>query len=121
MQKEPCLERQTDLYMQAIVLSITVLRHDTLLSFSLSDGSIEFRFRDSLELASADGNNEEVHSLPQSGFAFPAQDPGKAFFTFDVSTLTYKSPPHYSITKYMLCCPYASRWRIKVKEDGICC
>ena len=76
MQKEQLLERQPDHYMQAIVLSVSVLRHDTMLAFSLSDGSIEFRFRDSLELASADGNNEEVHTLPQSGFAFPAQDPG---------------------------------------------
>jgi mediator of RNA polymerase II transcription subunit 16 len=74
--KNPFLERQPDHYMQALVLSVDVLRRDTMFAFSLSDGSIEFRFRESLELASADGNNEEVHTFQQSGFAFPAHDPG---------------------------------------------
>jgi mediator of RNA polymerase II transcription subunit 16 len=74
--KNPFLERQTDHYMQALVLSVDLLRRDTMFAFSLSDGSIEFRFRESLELASADGNNEEVHTFQQSGFAFPAHDPG---------------------------------------------
>lgn len=68
--------------MQALVLSVNVVRNETMFAFTLSDGSIEFRFRDSLELASADGNHEEVHFLSQSGFAFPAQDPGMYSFGF---------------------------------------
>jgi mediator of RNA polymerase II transcription subunit 16 len=45
------------------------------MSFAMSDGSIEFRFRDSMELASADGNYEEVSTLPQFGFVFAHQEP----------------------------------------------
>jgi len=65
-------------HLHAIVLSQSILRHQTLLSFALSDATIEFRFRDSMELASADGNNEEVSTLPQSGFAFPQHEPSRS-------------------------------------------
>ena len=65
------------MYLHATVLSQSILRHHTLLAFSFSDGTIQFRFRDSMELASADGNYEEVSTLPQAGFAFPQHEPSK--------------------------------------------
>jgi hypothetical protein len=102
------MERQPDHYMQALVLSVSVIRHDTMLAFSLNDGSIDFRFRDSLELASADGNNEDVHTLPQSGFAFPAHEPGMWSLNTLSQVLTRKSLVYYFVSEFMLCSHYAS-------------
>ncbi|KAF2667544.1 hypothetical protein BT63DRAFT_294707 [Microthyrium microscopicum] len=75
IKQELQLERLSDVHLHSIVLSQTILRHNTLLGFAMSDGAIEFRFRESMELASADGNYEEVSTLPQSGFSFPQGEP----------------------------------------------
>jgi Mediator complex subunit 16 len=61
----------------SIVLSVSIVRQCTMLTFTMSDGSVQFRFRESLDLASADGSYEEVQSLPQAGFSFPMDEPGK--------------------------------------------
>jgi mediator of RNA polymerase II transcription subunit 16 len=66
-----------------MVLYSRATRHHTLLAFAMSDGSIQFRHRDSMELVSADDNNDEVHTMPQAGFAFPVQDPGWSLLPSD--------------------------------------
>jgi hypothetical protein len=55
---------------------MSLVRQYTMLAFGMSDGSIQFRFRESLDLASADGSYEEIQSLPQVGFSFPIDEPG---------------------------------------------
>jgi mediator of RNA polymerase II transcription subunit 16 len=59
----------------SIVLSVSIVRQYTMMAFAMSDGSVQFRFRESLDLASADGSYEEVQSLPQAGFSFPVDEP----------------------------------------------
>jgi Mediator complex subunit 16 len=59
------------------VLSQRVIRSNTLIVFSMSDGSIQFRWRESMELISPDENHDEVRTLSQAGFAFPADEPGE--------------------------------------------
>jgi hypothetical protein len=78
------LERQPDIPLHAYVLSFSVLRNETLLCFGLSDGSAQFRVRESMELATPDGS-EELKTLPQAGFSFPVDPPenaGKAVLVF---------------------------------------
>jgi hypothetical protein len=55
-----------------------VLRNETLLCFGLSDGSIQFRVRDSMEVAAPGGNDKELRTLPQAGFSFPVDPPESA-------------------------------------------
>jgi hypothetical protein len=71
------LERQPDIALHAYVLSLAVLRNETLLCFGLSDGSVQFRLRGSMEIAAPDGS-EELKTLPQVGFSFPVDASGIA-------------------------------------------
>ena len=44
-------------------------------AITLSDGSVQFRYRASLDVVLPDENPDEVQSLPQSGLVFPAVEP----------------------------------------------
>jgi Mediator complex subunit 16 len=74
-QLEQRLERLIDVSLPSTVLAVSIVRQYTILAFTMSDGSVQFRFRESLDQASADGSYEEVQSLPQMGFSFPIADP----------------------------------------------
>ncbi|KAF2401203.1 hypothetical protein EJ06DRAFT_581391 [Trichodelitschia bisporula] len=69
------LKRQPDVVLHSAVLSILPTRSSTMFIISLSDGSIHFRHRDTMEVVEADDNENEVHTMPQSGFVFPNADP----------------------------------------------
>lgn len=71
------LERQPDIPLHAYVLSFSVLRNESLLCFGLSDGSVQFRVRESMEIAAPNGD-KELKSLPQVGFSFPVEPPETA-------------------------------------------
>lgn len=47
-------------------------------AFTMSDGSIHFRYRDTMELVTADDKHDEVHTMPQTGFAFSNVDTCKS-------------------------------------------
>ena len=59
------------------IVSAVLLYNDTVLSLSYSDGSIEFRNRPALDVVIPDHNPNQVSSLSQSGFSFPAGNPRK--------------------------------------------
>lgn len=48
-------------------------------AFTMSDGSIQFRYRDTMEIVTADDEHDEVHTMPQSGFAFSNIDTCKLY------------------------------------------
>jgi hypothetical protein len=60
------LERQPDVSLHAYVLSLS--------SFGLSDGSVQFRVRETMEVSAPNGE-EEFKTLPQVGFSFPVDAP----------------------------------------------
>jgi hypothetical protein len=77
MKRVPQLERLPDVNFHSAIISVTLSRNDTLLTFVLGDGNVQTRYRDSLEMVSVDGNQHEVYSMAQSGFAFPLLERSK--------------------------------------------
>jgi hypothetical protein len=75
----PQLERLHDVNFHSVITSVTLTRNETLITFVLGDGNVQTRYRDSLEMVSVDGNQHEVHSMAQSGFAFPILERSKSF------------------------------------------
>ncbi|KAF2430482.1 hypothetical protein EJ08DRAFT_235033 [Tothia fuscella] len=69
------LERLPDISCSSAILSSISLRNNTMFAFSMSDGNTYFRYRDTMDIVIQDGNDDEVHTLPQSGFSFPRIDP----------------------------------------------
>lgn len=82
MKRMPQLEQLPDVNFHSAITSVTLTRNDTLLTFVLGDGNIQTRYRDSLEIVSVDGSQHEVHSMAQSGFAFPLLERSK--FSYNV-------------------------------------
>lgn len=77
LKKGPQLERFPDIQLHSTVTSVTPVRNGTLLALRLSDGTIQHRYLDSLEVVPVDDNQHEVQSMPHSGFTFPAIERGK--------------------------------------------
>jgi hypothetical protein len=73
-QTTPRLDRLSDVLLHSTVTSMILLRNGTLFAFRLSDGTFEYRDFDTLDLVSLD--TDEVRSMPQSGFTFPAVEEG---------------------------------------------
>ena len=74
------LDRAPDTLLHCPVMSTTHLRNSTLLSFAMSDGSIHFRDRESMEMLSLDtgllnaqtkATLPEIKNMAQIGFSFP--------------------------------------------------
>ncbi|QDS74407.1 hypothetical protein FKW77_005772 [Venturia effusa] len=68
------LRRLADISLHSAVLNVALIRNHTMFVFTMSDGSIQFRHRDTMEIVVADENHDEVHTMPQSGFAFSNTD-----------------------------------------------
>ncbi|TID21520.1 mediator of rna polymerase ii transcription subunit 16 [Venturia nashicola] len=64
------LRRLTDISLHPAVLNVVPIRNHTMFAFTMSDGSIQFRYRDTMEIVTADDEHDEVQTMPQSGFAF---------------------------------------------------
>ena len=72
IQESRHLVRQNSVAMPTVVLSIDVLRYNTLLAFVMGDGSVDFRDRDALDTSTQFvGMNGTVGNLPSAGFGFP--------------------------------------------------
>ncbi|OQO12319.1 hypothetical protein B0A48_02961 [Cryoendolithus antarcticus] len=65
------LRQQPDLVTAKVVLTMQSLNHDTLIAFGASDGTVEYRDRETWNIAApAFGDTTTVMSLPQAGFEF---------------------------------------------------
>ena len=64
------LERYSDVIIPKTILDIVQTNFDSVLAFPASDGSIDFRTRDNLELLMSDGDDAKASGLAQSGFAY---------------------------------------------------
>jgi len=82
MKRAPRMEQLPDVSFHSAITSVTLTRNGTLLTFVLGDGNVQIRYRDSLEMVSVDGNQREVHSMAQSGFAFPILERSKSFMQY---------------------------------------
>ena len=82
----PSLVRLEEVFVDTIFTSLTQMNLSTVLSFTYSNGAVEFRDRASLKLIEADDNFGRVSSLQQIGFSFPSDELCKS------STLIYN---HY--------------------------
>ncbi|KAL6704016.1 Mediator of RNA polymerase II transcription subunit 16 [Coniothyrium glycines] len=69
------LKRQNDYALHTTVLHFQSLWYNMLLSFTYSDGTIEFRKRSTMESIVPDGNTESVTSLLCAGYVFPLAEP----------------------------------------------
>jgi len=68
------LRRLNDIVVPKIILGAARCNFDTMLAFPTSDGSVDFRHLDDLELVLADDDNTKAASLPQVGFAYLPTD-----------------------------------------------
>lgn len=69
------LRRQPDLLTNSLVLSFFPVWYNMILVFCQSDGSVEFRNRASMDVITANYNQDRVSTLPQAGFAFSTLEP----------------------------------------------
>ncbi|KIW06622.1 hypothetical protein, variant [Verruconis gallopava] len=69
------LKRLDDVVVSPAVLMITPVRNNTMFALTLSDGSVQFRYRNTMDVVLPDESPDEVQSLTQSGFSFHHIDP----------------------------------------------
>ncbi|KAF2088775.1 hypothetical protein K490DRAFT_63988 [Saccharata proteae CBS 121410] len=69
------LKRLPDIIQSSVTLSFYNLDYNTIFCLCQSDGRIEFRRRDTMEIMTADYNSDKVSSLIQAGFVFPSSEP----------------------------------------------
>jgi mediator of RNA polymerase II transcription subunit 16 len=72
------LRRLNDISLQPAVLNVVSIRNHTMFAFTMSDGSIQFRYRDTMEVVTPDDKHDKVYTMPQSGFAFSNIDTCKS-------------------------------------------
>ncbi|KAK4938435.1 Mediator of RNA polymerase II transcription subunit 16, partial [Elasticomyces elasticus] len=70
-----CLERQPDILIPSTILSVQDHHFGSILSFCMSDSSVDMRSRATMESILADGSDTIVSSLPQAGFVYFAGEP----------------------------------------------
>ncbi|KAK7511563.1 mediator complex, subunit Med16 [Phyllosticta citriasiana] len=73
---EVTLKRRPDIVMGTATIGLFCLNFYTRFAFCQSNGFVEFRDRYSMEVISADMNQNRVTSLIQSGFSFTTNEPG---------------------------------------------
>lgn len=68
------LSRMPDMIFNKIILSLDLQSFDSMLVLSMSDGSLEYRDRPTMNSIDAYGDTSQVTSLPQTGFEHMAGD-----------------------------------------------
>ena len=68
------LTRLIDVVVPKVILSTMITNFETSLVLASSDGSVEFRDRETLEMILPDGNDSHVSSLSQAGFTYLSSD-----------------------------------------------
>ncbi|KAI5239334.1 hypothetical protein E4T43_06859 [Aureobasidium subglaciale] len=68
------LHRLDDAFTQKAVLTLQSNVYHNTFAFAASDGTVEFRSRETMQIISADGDTNKATSLPQNGFSFLASD-----------------------------------------------
>lgn len=73
------LKRLPDIVLGSATLGLFSLDSHTKFALYQSNGGVEFRDRYTMDIITADLNENKVSSLPQAGFSFSASDPGTFF------------------------------------------
>ncbi|OJD37608.1 mediator of rna polymerase ii transcription subunit 16 [Diplodia corticola] len=68
-------KRLPDIVLDSATLGLFNLDSYTKLALYQSNGGVEFRDRYTMDVITADSNENRISSLPQAGFSFPASDP----------------------------------------------
>ncbi|GAB7338934.1 hypothetical protein MBLNU457_5612t1 [Dothideomycetes sp. NU457] len=68
------LTRLDDVVLPRIVLSTMITNFETTMVITCSDGTIEFRDRETFDLILPDGSDSHVSGLPQAGFTYLSSD-----------------------------------------------
>ena len=70
------LKRIPDIVLGSATLGLFSLDFHTKFALYQSNGGVEFRDRYTMDVITADSNENRISSLPQAGFSFTASDPG---------------------------------------------
>ncbi|THX79645.1 hypothetical protein D6D05_04871 [Aureobasidium pullulans] len=68
------LHRLEDVFSQKAILALQSNVYHNTFAFAASDGTVEFRSRETMQIILADGDTNKATSLPQNGFSFMASD-----------------------------------------------
>ncbi|KAI5245922.1 hypothetical protein E4T42_06598 [Aureobasidium subglaciale] len=68
------LHRLDDTFTQKAILTLQSNVYHNTFAFAASDGTVEFRSRETMQIISADGDTNKATSLSQNGFSFLASD-----------------------------------------------
>ncbi|KAI5206129.1 hypothetical protein E4T39_02649 [Aureobasidium subglaciale] len=68
------LHRLDDVFTQKTILALQSNVYHNTFAFAASDGTVEFRSRETMQIISADGDTNKATSLPQNGFSFLSSD-----------------------------------------------
>jgi mediator of RNA polymerase II transcription subunit 16 len=68
------LHRLADVFSQKAILTVQSNVYHNTFAFAASDGTVEFRSRETMQIITADGDTNKATSLPQNGFSFMASD-----------------------------------------------
>ncbi|KAH0294203.1 hypothetical protein M436DRAFT_81910 [Aureobasidium namibiae CBS 147.97] len=68
------LYRTEDIFSQKAILALQSNVYHNMFAFAASDGTVEFRSRETMQIIISDGDTNKATSLPQNGFSFPNED-----------------------------------------------
>lgn len=68
------LYRTEDVFLQKAILAVQSNVYHNTFAFAASDGTVEFRSRETMQIIVSDGDTNKATSLPQNGFSFPDSD-----------------------------------------------
>lgn len=68
------LYRSEDIFSPKAILALQSNVYHNTFAFAASDGTVEFRSRDTMQVIVADGDPNKATSLPQNGFSFSDED-----------------------------------------------
>ncbi|KAI4851052.1 hypothetical protein E4T45_05240 [Aureobasidium sp. EXF-8846] len=68
------LHRMQDVFSQKAILALQSNIYHNTFACAASDGTVEFRSRETMQIIESDGDTNKATSLPQNGFSFPTSE-----------------------------------------------
>jgi mediator of RNA polymerase II transcription subunit 16 len=68
------LYRMDDVFSEKAILTLQSNIYHNTFAFAASDGTVEFRSRETMQIIISDGDTNKATSLPQNGFSFPTSE-----------------------------------------------